>query len=135
MKFHTVRLMLVMILLVAAATGCSSSKQAVEMGDQTGLNQQLMGAFGDAGSILGSITDSASAEQALPQLDALNVNLDDLTTLAADASPAVQSGLSDVVVAQIPGLNKIIETAYAIPGVQSLLKPTLDTMLAKFAGF
>lgn len=135
MNFRNVSLVFAMIILVAAVSGCSSSKQAVEMADQTGLSQQLMGSFGDAGKILGSISDSASAEEALPQLDAVNADLGDLAKLAGEASPEIQSGLSDVVIAQIPGLQQVIDTAYAIPGVESVLRPTVDSMLTKFAGF
>ncbi len=127
----------VVVLLVAALSGCSSANKAVEESGQGGLDlsQQLMGSFGDFSKILGSITDGGSAEKAVPQLNSLNVDLDDLAKAAGDASPEVQSSLSDIATSQIPGLSEITDKVYAIPGVKPVVKPQVDGLLAKFAGF
>ena len=124
-------------LLAVTLSGCSSANKAVEETGQGGLDlsQQLMGAFGDAGSILGSITGTDSAEKAVPELDSLNASLGDLAKAAGEASPEVQSSLSDIAASQIPGFTAITEKVYAIPGVKPVVKPQVDGLLAKFAGF
>ena len=128
---------ILVMLLAAALSGCSSANKAVEESGQSGLDltQQLTSAFGNASNILGSITDAGSAEKAVPELNSLNADLDDLAKKAGDATPEVQSAMSDVVTSQIPGLDAITDKIYAIPGVKPVVKPSVDGLLAKFAGF
>ena len=128
---------ILVVVLIAALSGCSGADKAIQESGQGGLDltQQLMGSFGDFGKILGSVTDVGSAEKAVPELNSLDASLDDLAKAAGDASPEVQSSLSDIATSQIPGLKEITDTAYAIPGVKPVVKPQVDGLLAKFAGF
>ena len=122
-------------LMIAALAGCSSANKAVEDGGGMDLPQQLTSSFGNVSNILGSVTDAGTAEKAVPELNAANADLEKLAQAAASASPEIQSSLADVVASQIPGLNAITEKLYAIPGVRALIKPPVDGLLAKFAGF
>jgi hypothetical protein len=126
-----------LILLVASLSGCASADKAVVESAAGGmdLSQQLMGYFGDFGKIMGSVKDTESAEQAIPQLDSLDANLDSLANSASAASPEVQNSLSEVATAQIPGLSAITDKVYAIPGVKPVVKPPVDRLLSKFTSF
>ena len=138
MKIRNNGIAVVLVMMLAAVlSGCSSANKAVEESGAGGLDlsQQLMGSFGDFSKILGSVTDTGSAEKAVPQLNSLSADLDDLAKAAGDASPEVQSGLSDIATSQIPGLSEITDKVYAIPGVKPVVKPPVDGLLTKFAGF
>ncbi len=134
-RFNAFSVVAALVVVIVALSGCSSTSSLP--GGSTGmeLGKQLMGSFGDAGSILSSITDSGSAQSAISQLDAVGVDLDQLAKTAGDASPEAQAGLSDMVASQIPGFTEITEKAYAIPGVKPVVKPSVDSLLSKFAGF
>lgn len=139
MRTRSAFVLMAIISLSALSIGCGKSGEAVPetVPDAAGmeLGNQLMGAFTDAGSVLGSITDEASAQESVAGLDAINAELDALSTQANDASPETKAGLSEVATAQIPGFKELTEKAYAIPGVKPVVQPPLDSMLAKFSLF
>ncbi len=135
-RFNTYVVAVALVSLLVALSGCGSTSSALQSGSAgMDLGKKLMGSFGDAGKILGSITGSASAESAASQLDAVGVDLDKLAKEASKATPEAQANLSDMVASQIPGFTEITETAYAIPGVKPVVKPSVDSLLSKFAGF
>lgn len=135
-RLNTYLVAVALVSLLVALSGCGSTSSALKSGS-TGmdLGKQLMGSFGDAGKILSSITGSDSAKSAVSQLDAVGVDLDKLSKDASKASPEAQASLSDMVAAQIPGFKEITETAYAIPGVEPVVKPSVDSLLSKFGSF
>lgn len=135
-RFNAFSVVVAVTMMVVALSGCSSTNSAMQSGAAgMDLGKQLMGSFGDAGNILGSITGSDSAQSAVSQLDAVGVDLDQLAKTAADASPETKASLSDIVGSQIPGFKEITDKAYAIPGVKPVVKPSVDSLLSKFAGF
>ena len=134
-RFNTYAVAVATLMLVVALSGCSSTSSLPGGSAGMELGKQLMGSFGDAGNILSSITGSDSAESAVSQLDAVGVDLDSLAKAAGDASPEAQASLSDMAASQIPGFKEITEKAYAIPGVEPVVKPSVDSLLSKFAGF
>ena len=134
-RFNALMVMVVLVVLAVAFSGCSSTGSLPGGSAGMELGKQLMGSFGDAGSILSSITDSGSAQSALSQLDAVGVDLDQLSKAAGDASPETQANLSEIAASQIPGFNEITEKVYAIPGVKPVVKPSVDSLISKFAGF
>ena len=127
-------LFLAMIGLTSILIGCGGGSKAVPATDMD-LGTQLMGSFTDVGSILGSITDEASAKEAAPKLEAIDTDLDELSKAAGETSPETKSSLSEIASAQIPGLKDLTDKVYAIPGAKPVVQPPLDSVLAKFASF
>ena len=121
-------------MLIAGSMGCGGASKTVSDAGMD-LGTQLMGSFTDAGNILGSITDEASAQAATPKIEQVNADLDDLAAKAEEASPETKASLSEIATAQIPGLQELTDKAYAIPGVKPVVQPPLDSMFAKFAQF
>ncbi len=100
-----------------------------------GFDTQKMGqAFGDLTQSISGVKDEASASAILPKLKEASSMLDefDLQTIAAGPEKETVSGLFGKL---IEPLKKALETAYAIPGVEAILKPVIDPFLARFEPF
>ena len=75
---------------------------------------------------LGSITDAASAQAALPKLREVTDQIDKVDNLQRKV-------LAGMVNPLMPTLNQLFDKVLAIPGVAELLKPTIDALKAKLA--
>jgi|GEM_PF-6689896 len=128
-------LLVVLVLLAAAVSGCGSAGQTIQSADQTGLAKLLWSSFGDASRVLGSITDSTSAENAVPELQGIGDELDDLILRYGDASEANKEEMGKTATDQIPVFQKAVDTAYAIPGVKNVIKSQVDSLMSKFKSF
>jgi hypothetical protein len=82
---------------------------------------------------LGSITDAASAQTALPKLREVTAQIDKVDALLGQLSPEQRKVLAGVVTPLMPSLNQLFDKVLAIPGVAELLKPTIDALKAKVA--
>jgi len=126
------------ILAIALLVGCSSSKSgtpADTVEASTDLTTRLTESFSDANSALGSITDVESAQSAVPQLENVEANVDEISKSAASLPSGAGGSLSEIVAAQVPPLKEAMDQAYAIPGVKDVIQPSMDSLLAKYAGF
>jgi hypothetical protein len=99
----------------------------VDIGDQ--LTQTVSGLR----MTLTSITDTASAQRALPRLQEINTQIDRVAGLKGQLSGPQQTALGGMVSSALPTLTDLSSKALAIPGVAEVLKPTLDAMTAKLA--
>jgi hypothetical protein len=84
-------------------------------------------------STLEGISDAASAQTALPKLQAVTAQIDKVDGLLGQLSPEQRKVLAGVVNPLMPSLNQLFDKVLAIPGVAELLKPTIDALRAKFA--
>ncbi|MEE9427205.1 MAG: DUF937 domain-containing protein [Paracoccaceae bacterium] len=80
---------------------------------------------------LGSITDTASATAALPNLEQFGTELGSIGDLAGQLPDAGKSAFSGIVGTALATLKPLIETALGISGEGSALKPILDGLLDK----
>ncbi len=94
--------------------------------------EKVQAIFADAKSALESVTNVDTANAAVSSLGSLTQRIDGLG-LANLAGPA-KLALKPVVESFRTAIQGILEKAYAIPGVEAILKPAVDTMLNKLAG-
>ena len=102
---------------VAAADAVNQAKSVI-----TGLT-----------STLGNIKDVATAQAALPNLNASSLALDGLTKLSGGLAPDAKSALVALIAGAIPQLKSLIDAALKIPGAEAIVKPALDTIMGKLA--
>ena len=103
--------------VAAAANAVSQAKTVI-----TGLT-----------STLGNIKDAATAQAALPNLNASSIALDGLSKLSGGLAPDAKSSLAALIGGAIPQLKPLVETALKVPGAEAVVKPTLDTIMGKMA--
>jgi hypothetical protein len=80
---------------------------------------------------LSGITDVASAKAALPKLQQVTDQLDKTRGLIGSLSPEQRKVLADQVNPAMLAVNQLFDKVLAIPGVEEVLKPTIDTVRAK----
>lgn len=100
--------------------------------DSDSLPDKVQAIFTDAKSALENVTDIDTANAAVSSLGSLTQRIEGLG-LANLAGPA-KLALKPVVETFRTAIQGILEKAYAIPGVEAILKPAVDTMLDKLAG-
>lgn len=95
------------------------------------LGEEIGTTVSDATSALEGITDKASAEAALPKLQAAETKLDELSPdvekLPQNAKEALASLLDD----SLPELKDLASKVEGMEGVGEVVKPTLDSIMAK----
>lgn len=94
--------------------------------------QTLTDSLGTLKTSLEGVSDAASAQTALPQLQNVTAEIDKVGAVISNATAEQRTavkGLIDPIVAQI---NPVIDRVLAIPGVEAL-KPTIDGIKAKLA--
>ena len=85
-------------------------------------------------SSLGSVTDVASAQDALAGLQASDASLGQLGDMMSSAPAAAQSGMSGLAASAVTTLQPMIDKVLEIPGVGDVLKPVLDSVLGRLEG-
>lgn len=79
---------------------------------------------------LGSITDQASAQAALPSLDELKAKVDGIATQVDQLPAEGRKLLAGVVSTALPPLKELAAKSSSMPGAD-VIKPTVDAILAK----
>jgi len=97
------------------------------------LDKQVTDSIASLRTTLAGITDAASAQAALPQLQEAATQIDKVGGLGAQLSAEQRKVLAGVVSPSLPTLNQLLDKVLAIPGVAEVLKPTIDTLKAKLA--
>jgi hypothetical protein len=82
-------------------------------------------------SALLSISDTASAQAALPKLQQMTAELDKLESAKAQLSPQARSLIASQAAQITPAFNQLCDRVLAIPGVASVAKPLIDSMRSK----
>ncbi len=80
------------------------------------------------------ITDTASAEAAVPQLTELSGKLGSLSETAGQLSGEAQSGFQGIVGTALASLRPVIENAIASSGAGGILQPIADQILGALEG-
>ena len=118
------------------------AEQAVQQGVTTAqslmvggvdLGKQVTDSLNTLRSTLTSVTDTASAEAALPKLREATSQIDKVSGMLGQLSDAQRKVIAGLVSPMISVLNQLFDKALAIPGVAEVIKPTIDTLKAKLA--
>jgi hypothetical protein len=114
---------------VQAAGDAAQSAAALVVGG-VDLGGEVKSLVEQAGTAFGGITDQASAQAALPSLDALKAKVDGLTA-QVDQLPAEGRRLfAGVVSAALPSLKELAAKAGTVQGAEAV-KPALDAVIVK----
>jgi hypothetical protein len=97
------------------------------------LGKQVTDSIGTLRSTLAGITDTASAQAALPRLQAATAQIDKVDGLIGQLSDPQRRALAGIVLPVMPALNSLFDRVLSIPGVADVIKPTIDTLKTKLA--
>jgi hypothetical protein len=82
---------------------------------------------------LSGVTDTDSAQAALPKLREAAAQIDKAQSLSGQLSPEQRKVVAGLVNPIMPSLNQLFDKVLAIPGVSAELKPAVDAIKAKLA--
>jgi len=99
--------------------------------DGVNLASQFKSSLDTLKSTLSGITDVAGAQAALPKINDLTAQLNDMKTRSAKLSPEARSEFAKLIVAATPAIEQICDTVLALPGVGSIAKPAIDDLRSK----
>src|SRR5262245_22534232 len=97
------------------------------------LGKQVTDSLNSLRTTLTSVTDTASAEAALPKLREATAQIDKVTGMLGQLSDTQRKVLAGLVSPFMSTLNQLFDKVLAIPGVGEVIKPTIDTLKAKLA--
>ena len=95
------------------------------------LGEEIGTAVSDATSALEGITDKASAEAALPSLQAAETRLDELSADVEKLPQQAKEALASLLDDSLPELKDLVSKVEGMEGVGEVVKPTLDSIMAK----
>ena len=102
--------------------------------DSANLQSSLNSALAGVKASLQGIKDAASAKAALPQLEKEAAELDKLRERSLHVPADREGALAGLVASDRPDLDALFGKVLAIPGVDSIVKPAIDTLRAKLDG-
>ncbi len=102
----------------------------VKVGDLD-LGVQLTKAVNGLQSSLEGIKDEATAQTAVPAITNSKDEFDRVVALISQLAPETRTSLAGAIAAVKPALDQMIDKAMAVPGVGSVIKPTVDTIRSK----
>lgn len=107
------------------------AEQAGEAADGVDLGEEIGTSVNDTVSALEGITDRASAEAALPSLQAVESRLDELSGSVEQLSEEGREALASLLDDSLPELQDLVNKVEGIEGAREVVKPTLDGIMAK----
>ena len=113
------------------ATGTVGMAPADLTVDGVNLANKLNSSVNTLKSELPGITDAATAQAALPKINEVTAQLNDISARAAKLSPEGRSALAKLIVALMPSINQMCDKVVATPGVGAVVKPAIDELKAK----
>ena len=97
------------------------------------IGRQVTDSITNLRTTLGGITDAASAQAALPKLQEVTAQIDKVNGVVGQLSAEQRRALAGLVSPMMLTLNQLFDKVLAIPGVNEVLKPTIDALRAKLA--
>ena len=95
------------------------------------LANQVNSSVGTLRSVLPTITDTASAQAALPKLREATAQLNEVSNLATKLTPEGKGALAKLIAAATPTINQMCDKVLATPGVEGMAKPAIDELRGK----
>lgn len=118
----------------AAPTDAAESA-APEMPAMPDVFATIDGALAQLGTTLSGVTDAASADAALPQLQDVDATLaaveGDVEALPADVRGTLQSSLASA----MPTIRSTVDGLMANPEVSGVIQPVVDSIMTKLAAY
>ena len=99
--------------------------------DGVNLANQFNSSINTLKSALPGITDAASAQAALPKLNEVVAQLNDISARAAKLPPEGPSALAKLIVVVRPTINQMCDKVIATPDVGAVAKPAIDDLQAR----
>jgi vacuolar-type H+-ATPase subunit H len=128
----------------AAGQAAESAEEAAESTEQSAqdataaltvdgvnLGEQIGTTVSDTVSALEGITDRASAEAALPDLQAVEGKLDELSGRIEQLPQQGKEALASLLDDSLPELQDLVNKVEGMEGVGEVVKPTLDGIMTK----
>jgi hypothetical protein len=97
------------------------------------VGKQVTGSIASLRDVLGSVTDTTTAQAALPKLQDVTAQIDRVDGLIGQMTPEQRKLLAGIVNPLMPTVNQLFDKVLAIPGVAELLKPAIDALKTKLA--
>jgi hypothetical protein len=97
------------------------------------VKNTLGDSLSDVRTSLQGVTDTNSAQAALPKLEAAKNQIDRVSNLTGQLSSDQKRTLAGVVASAMPMINQLSDKVMGIQGVSDVLKPTIDPMKQKLA--
>lgn len=114
---------------VQAASDAANQTASLVVGG-VDLGAELKGMMEKVSTTLGGITDKASADAAMVNLDELKGKVEGMTAQVDQLPAAGKTALAGMVNASLPALKELVAKVGGISGAESI-KPALDAMVAK----
>jgi hypothetical protein len=99
--------------------------------DGVNLGGQVNSSINTLKAALPGITDTATAQAALPKINGAVAQLNDINARAAKLSPEGRSALAKLIAAVRPAINQMCDKVMATPGVGTVVKPAIDDLQAR----
>ena len=111
--------------------GCGSSPNpALNLGG-IDIEEVFSGQINRVYQIMGGITTLDTVDKALPELQAVSMNMDDLIFNSQKLSPEGQTALSMLALKAAPDLEALVKQVKSSPATRDALGGTMDEILAK----
>jgi phosphoglycerate-specific signal transduction histidine kinase len=103
---------------------------ALTVGD-VNVGEQLTETMQSTQETLQGITDAASAEAAVPELNAINTKLEELTATVDQLPDDAKKVLADVLGERVTELKTLADNVLGQQGVGDVVRPALEPIIAK----
>jgi hypothetical protein len=97
------------------------------------LGKRASDSLSNLRTTLSGVTDVGSAKAALPKLQEVTGQMDKTEGMIGSLSADQRKAIANIVNPEMPAVNQLFDKVLAIPGVDEVLKPTIDTVKAKLA--
>jgi hypothetical protein len=97
------------------------------------LGKQVTDSLNSLRTTLTDVSDTASAQAALPKLREATAQIDKVSGMLGQMSDTQRKVLAGLVSPMMSTLNQLFDRVLAIPGAAEVMKPTIDTLKAKLA--
>jgi hypothetical protein len=97
------------------------------------VGKQTSDSLSNLRTTLSGVTDVPSARAALPKLQDVTGQIDKTDGMIGSLSADQRKAIANIVNPQMDAVNQLFDKVLAIPGVDEVLKPTIDTVKAKLA--
>lgn len=97
----------------------------------TDLTRDLTSSVGAARTALLGMTDSTSAQAALPKLQQAASQIDRISELAEQLPPAARQGLASTVKPTVTMMDQLFDKILATPEIAAIAKPAIDALRSK----
>lgn len=97
------------------------------------VGKQVTDTLASMQTALSGVTDAATAQSALPQLQTATGAIDQVSGMLGQLSAEQKASLAALAKPSIDTLNALFDKVLAIPGVSDVLKPAIDALRPKLA--